>query len=462
MKLYIRKYLMIVLAVGSLSSCTSFLEIDPPKTQLVKETVFENDATAKAAMAGVYNQMTTGITGGGLGSIGFLTALSSDELVWQNASGANAREFYESNVLPSNAQTSTFWGEAYSLIYQVNAVIEGVHASTTLSTSVQRRLEGEAKFIRAFYHFYLTNLFGRIPYIKTTDYRLNRDVSRADVQTVYDEIINDLEEAYSLLAADYTTTNNQRIVPTKWAAKAMLSRVFLYQHRWQESINAASEVILQTEFFELEQDLTKVFLRNSREAIFQILPPVGATYTNEGNIFLRSPSYSSLSAALVDAFDADDLRAMQWVGAVANDNGTFYYPTKYKEFATNATGAESSMVLRLAELYLTRAEAQANLDLLEGAIEGVDKIRTRSGLAPLATVDADITKEELLQEISHQRRLELFTEWGHRWFDLKRTEKIDAVLGAIKPSWNAFDVLFPIPEKEILTNPNLQPQNSGY
>jgi len=64
--------------------------------------------------------------------------------------------------------------------------------------------------------------------------------------------------------------------------------------------------------------------------------------------------------------------------------------------------------------------------------------------------------------IEQERRIELLGEWGHRWFDLKRTGRADVVLSGLKPNWNSEDVLLPIPESEILSNANLLPQNPGY
>jgi hypothetical protein len=119
------------------------------------------------------------------------------------------------------------------------------------------------------------------------------------------------------------------------------------------------------------------------------------------------------------------------------------------------------MVLRLAEQYLIRAEARAAMNNLTGAKADLDVIRVRAGL-PRTTAN---TKEAILNAIAHERRIELFTEWGHRWFDLKRTGAIDSVMKNIaieKASiWNTNFKLFPIPQTEILLNSRLI-QNNGY
>ena len=115
------------------------------------------------------------------------------------------------------------------------------------------------------------------------------------------------------------------------------------------------------------------------------------------------------------------------------------------------------MVLRLAEQYLVRAEARVHLNDLDGALVDVNKIRNRAGLG----VASGASNELVLDLIYKERRRELFAEWGHRWFDLKRTGKADAVLSVIKPGWQPTDVLFPIPQSELQNNPNMT-QNPGY
>ena len=112
----------------------------------------------------------------------------------------------------------------------------------------------------------------------------------------------------------------------------------------------------------------------------------------------------------------------------------------------------------MAEQYLIRAEARANLGNAIGAQDDINKIRQRAGLN--ATTAS--TTAELLEAILNERRVEFFTEHGHRFFDLKRTTMLNTTLESVKPGWENTDRVFPIPEKELLVNPNLLPQNPGY
>jgi len=95
---------------------------------------------------------------------------------------------------------------------------------------------------------------------------------------------------------------------------------------------------------------------------------------------------------------------------------------------------------------------------LVGALEDLNAVRNRAGLTDVVVNSED----ELLEAILHERRVELFTEQGHRWFDLKRTGRVSEVLGSLKSGWEDTDVLLPVPESELQANPNLLPQNQGY
>lgn len=116
------------------------------------------------------------------------------------------------------------------------------------------------------------------------------------------------------------------------------------------------------------------------------------------------------------------------------------------------------MVLRLAEQYLIRSEARAMQSNFEGALQDINQTRSRAGLTD---VDLDNTAE-LLTAIEKERRIELFSEWGHRWLDLKRLNRADAVLSIFKASnWNSTDIFYPIPKSDLINNKSLI-QNPGY
>ncbi len=138
--------------------------------------------------------------------------------------------------------------------------------------------------------------------------------------------------------------------------------------------------------------------------------------------------------------------------------GPFDYPVKYKSI--DGSFSEYSIVLRLGEQYLIRAEARIRQNKLTGADSGesdINIIRFRAGLNPVIVT----SQSDLLLAVEKERNHELFTEWGHRWFDLKRYKHADDILSNIKEDWNITDTLYPIPASQIINDPNIQ-QNQGY
>lgn len=440
-----------------LGSCDSFVEVDLPESQLTNKIVFEQYSTADAALVDIYSKIRNlGLLTGNSSGLSFQLGNYSDELTWLGTPLGAGQSFYNNALLPSNNTISEYWRITYSQIYAANAILEGSRASASLSPADKKHLEGEALFIRALLHFYLVNLYGEIPYITTTDYKINSKINKLTVENIYEKIIIDLQDAASLLP---TESSNKRLRPGQTAIYALLSRVCLYDGLWAQASSYASLVINETGSYTLEP-LDKVFLRDSKETIWQLQTLREGKNTDEADafIFLTGPPRTvCLSISLMSSFSPDDLRKATWTGSVSKESSIWYYPFKYKQKEDTAVSEEYPVVLRLAEQYLIRAEALVQQDNLSQGAEDLNKIRNRAGLT---NTDA-LTKEELLIAIYDERRKELFTEYGHRFFDLKRSGQINAVLSA-KPGWNATDILFPLPQKELDLNPGLLPQNHGY
>jgi starch-binding outer membrane protein, SusD/RagB family len=445
----------------SFLSCKKFVEIGPPPTELVSQNVFINDASATGAMLGTYSAMmaSIGFASGDAYSITQDAGLSADEFINYNTD-PNQEAFYRNNLTASNGTVvNNLWNEGYKYIYSSNAVLEGLNSSTGITDSTKKQLEGEAKFLRAFCHFYLVNLFGDVPLVLTTDYKTNSVASRTAASTVYAQIILDLKDAQALLSPDFRFSNGERIRPTQWAATALLARVYLYQQDWADAETQATGVISQAGLFSLDSDLNSVFLKNSSEAIWQLMPVLAGYNTNEGNKFIltEAPIYVTLTSQLANGFEIGDKRRNHWVDSIQTNGQTYYFAYKYKVKAASDL-TEYSMVLRLAEQWLIRAEARAEQGNVSGAEDDLNVIRTRAGLPNTTAND----KASLLTAILHERQVELFSEWGHRWLDLKRTRLADQVLGSVKaPGWQSTDTLYPIPKLDITNDPNLT-QNPGY
>ena len=443
-------------------ACESFVEVDVPNDRITSVTVFSDDATAREAMDGVYIQLfNTAFAAGGNQSVSFLGGLSADTYTVTNAV-PEMEAFAAHQPEATNSLNLALWSGAYNTIYMCNAILEGVAGNKSLSPDTREALEGESRFIRAFSYFYLTNLYGDVPLITQTDYTINALKARSPQTEVYELILDDLNRAADLLDSGYP--DNERTRVNRFTALGLLARVHLYLENWEQAEAYSGEVLAATDLYELPEDLNNVFLANSPEALWQVSPEGWGgtfTHTRDGNLLIRiTPTGSpvSLSENLMQEWEAGDLRQEDWIGSFNSAAETYYYPYKYK-IRYDASGgdlSEYSMLMRLAEQYLIRAEARIWQGKLEAAVADLNAIRERAGLEELIYTPA-LTQEQLLKEVMQQRHYELFSEWGHRWLDLKRTGKALEVLEGVSET----DLLYPIPEAELLKNPNLT-QNAGY
>jgi tetratricopeptide (TPR) repeat protein len=460
----IKKVLILLLVTVINGGCDDFIVIDGPRNEIIREKVYANDETAIAAMRGIYSEImannASGFAGGSSG-ISLLTGLSSDEMMAVSTDS----DFYTNSLsATNNTVKGALWDPAYKYIYYCNSMIEGLNLSDALSIEIRNQLEGESRFLRAFCYFYLVNLFGDVPLVVSTDYRVTSKVSRSKEADVYQQILMDLQKAIDLLVDGYSFSNEQRIRPNRWAAIALLARTYLYMGDW-DNAEAMSSQLMNSSLYALEAEPDNVFQANSSEAILQFMPVVPGYNTWEGNrfipVFLGNPPTFAVNADLINAFETDDARFRDWLGNFTIGTDTYYYPFKYKVNAS-AVVTEYFMVLRLAEQYLIRAEARAQQGNLGEAILDLDVIRKRGGLLGIQETNPAIGKDELLIVIQRERQVEFFAEWGHRWFDLKRTGRVNQVMQAAKDGiWQPTDVLYPIPQTEMDRNTNLN-QNSGY
>ena len=436
-----------------LTSCDDMLEVELPSNEFSSSTVYASDPTAEAAVNGVYQSMV---------SVTFYNYLhttlgqTADEFILRSG----LSNVYVSNeILETDTNVSTMWTEFYKTIYNANSVVEGVSASTTLNAAKSRQWIAEAKFIRAFCYFYMTNIWGDVPLVLTTNVDQSALAPRTSQAEVYNQIILDLRAAAADLPADYSGYRDQRIRATKWAAEALLARVNLYLGNWSDASNYASSVISQTAVYEIVPELnaeSSPFLADNTEAILQ-LPYYNVSYTYEGSSLFTNAGNNILRKGNT-LFEAGDTRRTNWtINVTATGGQSYLAPRKYKNSYMESP-QERSTILRLAELYLIRAEARVQLNNTAGAREDINVIRSRASLVSTNLTDPN----QLLALIALERERELFSEFGHRWFDLKRTGTIDQVLGATAGKiWTSTDRLFPIPESAIRSNPFLT-QNSGY
>jgi len=454
----------LLLTAALAGSCKKLIEIPPsPPTEISQSEQFADSASAMAAISYVYSYDANTLSGVGYadGQLTMSTGLSSDELTDANTYDAAGVEFYNYSLTNINGEVSSLWTSPYTSLYVVNAVISGVSGNAAMSPAFQTQITAEMGVMRALYYFNLVNLFGGVPLATTTNYQVNAVSPRASADSVYAQVMTDLTNAQQNLSASYPSPGHYR--PCQLVATAFLARVYLYQQQWQNAYNAANTVISSGQY-SLVTDPNQVFLDGSTEAIWQVPATGPNAVTAEAEIFIPQssgtiPNYP-LTTWLVNAFEPGDLRMQDWLGQVIVNGDTLYYPYKYKN--VNPTGnatTEDYMILRLAEQYLIRAEASAELGNGAAALADVNTVRARAGLAP-STANPG-SQAAVLAAIMHERQIELFTEWGNRWYDLKRTGAAASVLGTEKTGYTANAALYPVPLTQLQDDVNLK-QNPGY
>lgn len=482
-----KKYI-ILLSIMVCLGCRKLTQVPEPVNTITTTETFSTKANATSGLMAIYYDLandnhtsSNGSYGAGFGNVLLAKdcGLSGDELYIVN--GNNDDQLFSNNAINSSlGDVANAWKEFYTDIYIANAIIDGLKNSSTIDSATKLQLSSEAKFLRAYCFFYLVNLYGTpystnpngpgVPLVTTTAYAINDTLRRATTSSIYQLIVTDLKDAKDGLKADYSISNGEKTRVNQAGAAALLARVFLYMNDFKNAEIAATSIINNVSY-SLNADLNQVFLANSAEAILQWQPGDINFYpytTAEGDFFLPrdiyNPPHYAFPAKFIQSFESGDKRLSNWIdtGSFSGYPGQYYFPYKYKVKVGNQGAlTEYSMALRLAEQYLIRAEAEANGagSGLAAAISDVNVIRNRAGLPNLSS---SLTKDQVLAAIYQERKVELFTESGHRWFDLKRTGQAQTVLLANKGfSVSANQLLYPIPAGELILDNHLV-QNPGY
>jgi len=467
-----------VLSLFLITGCEKYLEnTQLPAGTIAGDDAFVSDNSVAAIVTGNYLSLnaTGPFSGGGASNLGNLAGLFTDELKPVATSNTTNLVYYNDALTANN---SAYWGDLYNKIYLVNSAIEGIN-STPAFLYYKDQWLGECYFLRAFLYFNLVNMYGDVPLALTSDFTINNKLSRAPQSQVYDQIIADAGMAKKLLSTDYKdgfgTTTTYRVRPNQAVATALLARAYLYTGKW-DSAEAQTTALINNTDYKLET-LAQTFITASKETIWALATKNDektyeySLYNNAMPAVITPPktpsSYTvlvAMNSPLINAFETNDGRFTNWIrsttvsASATTPAVTYYFPNKYRS-ATG--GAEKTVILRLAEMYLIRAEARARQDNISGAQADLNAVRTRAGL-PATTAG---TRDELINAITAERRVELFTECGIRFFDLKRTGSIDGVMTTVAQgkgtTWSSYMSLWPINPNDIILNPNITP-NPGY
>ena len=441
---------LLLVSIGLLTACNDQLELSP--FQSVDEaTALGSDATVKAVLIGAYDELgNSDIFGGnnqrdaellgGTGEILFVGTFNSPD------------EIARKNITVGNADAEETWLESYETINIANNVLSALEV---VDDGDRERVEGEALFIRGILYFDLVRFYGLpfegggsndqlgVPLVLTPTRGISEEnnVGRASVAAVYNQIVADLTRAAELLPA------RNDVFASGDAATALLARVYLQMDRYADARAAASAVI-ESGSYSLTPTYAEAFANrsNSSEDIFSIQVST-QDGVNSLTTFFSVPEFGGRDGDIeilnrhLELYDEDDDRL-----ALFFERGGVTYTGKYNDQFSNVP------VIRLAEMYLIRAEANERLDGDDDGAspaEDINTLRSRAGLDDLDDDDVD------LDFILEERRRELAFE-GFRIHDIRRLQGTVSTF-----AYDAPELVFPIPAREIVANPALQ-QNPGY
>ena len=483
----IYKIAIISLAVLLVYGCSEeFLEVES-RENIAAEDRDEN-FTPSDFVTGVYGMFTEWPYA--FSYLGITEIISDNAVKGANPSGTGADKHFLDNLDFTSTVPSleAMWEHWYKTIGRANYAIAFTRASSE-DSGIQDRLIGEAKFLRAYTYFFLVRSFGDVPIQGEVEFVNGEPVidpeadlsERKSKEDVYAYIEQDLVDAIEALPrkSEYSSENLGRA--TKGSAQALLAKVHLYQEEWQQALDYANAVINSGEY-ELEpnyEDIWKESTENGVESIFEIQArgePIahgvqqysttqGARGTGGWGWGFNVPSDE-----LVAAFDAegDEIRKNAtiifagetlWDGREVSPSveNPRYNQKAYSSAYTGAgDGDKNIRVIRLAEVYLIKAEAANELGMTDVAQEALNKVRARVELEPVT----GLSQSDLREAIWEERRLELAFEHD-RWFDLIRTGQAPEAMAAHGKNFEEKHWLFPIPESQRIQTPDMA-QNPGW
>lgn len=432
-------------------ACGDRLNVAP--TQSIDEAIaLGDDQAVKVTLTGAYDGLSNvNLYGGAIQYIGDF--LGDDREFVFGGTFANLSELWRKELTTTNATVTATWLNAYRTINIANNILG---ALDKVNQADRARVEGEARFIRGSLYFELAKIYGKawddgnnssnpaVPLVTTPTRTVTEIDNRArnTVAEIYAQAIDDLTKAETLMPA----TNG--IFANRFAAAAQLSRVYLMQGKYAEARDAANRVITSGRYA-LARNFADAFVESSadygREHIFRIVI-TDQDGTNAMNTYYASAAFQGRGDVRIQTKHLN----LYEVGDIRRD---FFYRTGANTFTAKHRDLYGDVpVLRITEMYLTRAEANFRLNTQVGAtpLADVNLIRARAGVLVLTASNLS------LASILRERKIDLAFE-GQQLSDLKRTKS--AVTATLNFSANR--LVFPLPQREIDTNKSLV-QNPGY
>lgn len=499
-----KKNIAILFSLLTMGCSKDYLD-KQPQAQILVSNFYQTEANAIAAVNAAYDPMQWNQTGGtGVYNPEFFFGdiVSDDALKGGENDGdiADLQDMVLFNGQASSPSLAGLWSALYQGVYRSNLVILNV-PTITMSVPLRNRIVGEAKFLRAYYYFYLVRMWGDVPLILKPLAPSEYKQPKVAKSLVFAQIEKDLAEAAEVLPDNYSAGDVGRA--TKGAANSFLVKAYVFQSNWAKAEPLALSVI-NSGVYALDsvyKDIFSMGHENSTESIFEIQhSTLGPDWGNgnEGNLFSVMQGgrnsgwgwgFNCPTQNFVNEFEAGDPRLAATVifdkdtvnsGIADNsDSPTKMRARKYTlltgERPTTGDAQSNSpknrRVLRYADLLLMYAEAAYQNGNETGALDKLELVRARARKgAPAGTLPLRVsTGNQLLQDIYHERRVELGLE-GIRFFDIVRQGRAAQIMNSTavqndKPGSTfktGTNEVFPLPQSEIDLSGGVLKQNNGY
>lgn len=463
-----------------LASCNGILDKDPIAT-LDAGSFFQTQEDAIQAINAAYKPLTFSNTNNNF--YWAFGVLASDEAITGgDGSRAGLIDIDALTHTPRTDEINSFWKLQYSGITQSNLVLDKIQ-NITFDKTTENRVTGEALFLRSYYYFLLTQVFGDVPLFTTIVSPDKLRAPRTPKAEIYAQILIDCDRAADLLPPQYPAAETGRA--TKGAALALAAKVCVYQKNWDKALEYIAKVKALNIYGLMPdyQDNFKKNTQNNKESVWEIQHTnlelnVGNSLNQWWNSkkIVGGYGFAEITEAFVKEFEGDDPRSKftiamnneDYFGVVYKNSfsSTRYSPRKYLQpdstVTQKADGDINYTAIRYAEVLLWEAEALAELGrVTEGGVP-LEVVRTRARLQaanPVTALPRVITtdKATMINAIRHERAVELGFEM-HRYFDLVRWGIAAAKMPEFKAGKNE---VFPLPQVEMDLNPSLK-QNPNY
>lgn len=487
---------MAVAASVALMGCDSFLS-RTPSNAISSAEFFQNEDQVEQAVLGVYAKLQDMYRD----QWRFTEQRSDNTTTMWNDENRGPHPTWiieEWTMTPSNIELEPYWGDIYEGIQRANTVINNIDNVQFSDQRLKDKLSGEARFLRAFFYFNQVRLFGEVPLVleqvQTPDGAFSTLEGKASVEELYEQILNDANEAAELLP----TENQGRA--TEGAARALLAEIHLTRQNYERAVSELERVMeIGYSLLPNYEDLFDPANKGHSEDIFSVQYAelesnigLGANF-----IYLFAPHNSGTeitgdnasnptglnlpTRGMLDAYEPGDERKDASIGLYIDPENTQHgiaigdtipYVKKYDSpHSVRGVTNDNWPVYRYADILLMMAEALNEIGQTGEAYAYIDPVRTRAGLDGLTQ---GLSQSQFRDSVYHEQRLELAFE-NDRWFNLLRTDRALEAMAVhanvhrgIQTHWQepAYDIqeyklTYPIPQRELTLNPDLE-QNPGW